>query len=568
MSCDCNTLIVGEAGPQGAQGLAGINGTNGTNGVNAFTTLGASFTQPSVSSTETITVGTNEWMAVGQAIYISQAGFYTVDSLSGATQVTVTLVKTDGISPASTVSSGRKISPSAVATYSAPLSSLTVNGDSSLDGSVVINESGADKDSRIEGDTDVNLVYTDASADRVGIGTAAPETKLHVVKDGVNSLGLKVGTAATGADAVFTQAAIFNNNQSSSGDFSVKSVGSDPLLFVDASANFVGIGTNSPSALLDVAGDTETNTILVNPGSVNGSAVLQVNGSSGAAPLIVNATTNRVGIRTASPTVELDVTGATQISGNLTVDTSTLIVNSSTNKVGILTLSPTVELDVTGATQISGNLTVDTSTLIVNASTDKVGIKTAVPTVELDVTGAAKISGDFTVDTSTLFVDSANNRVGIGTTTLSAGSKLTIAGGDLIVNTDDLFVNYSNGRVGVGTTSPTTELDVTGTVNVNGALQRKAPVTKTTVGFTIGDSENWIIVNYGGTSTVTLPAAGNWIGREIMIKTIQAQAVDSASSNVCPVTSATPGTSILTATAGKWATLVSDGTNWIIMAGN
>ena len=28
MSCDCNTLVVGEAGPQGPQGLAGSNGTN------------------------------------------------------------------------------------------------------------------------------------------------------------------------------------------------------------------------------------------------------------------------------------------------------------------------------------------------------------------------------------------------------------------------------------------------------------------------------------------------------------------------------------------------------------
>lgn len=42
----------------------------------------------------------------------------------------------------------------------------------SKDGSFVFNEQGADADCRIEGDTDVNLFYTDASADTVQIGAA------------------------------------------------------------------------------------------------------------------------------------------------------------------------------------------------------------------------------------------------------------------------------------------------------------------------------------------------------------------------------------------------------------
>lgn len=94
-----------------------------------------------------------------------------------------------------------------------------------------------------------------------------------------------------------------------------------------------------------------------------------------------------------------------------------------------------------------------------------------------------------------------------------------------------------------------------------------APVTKTT-SFTVGDSENVIISNRGATNTATLPAAASYPGRSILIKTITAQTVVSASSNVCPSTSATPGTAILAATAGKWALLVSDASNWIIMAAN
>jgi hypothetical protein len=46
--------------------------------------------------------------------------------------------------------------------------------------SLVINESGADIDTRIEGDNDANLLTIDAGADRIGIGVAGPTSYLHV----------------------------------------------------------------------------------------------------------------------------------------------------------------------------------------------------------------------------------------------------------------------------------------------------------------------------------------------------------------------------------------------------
>lgn len=87
------------------------------------------------------------------------------------------------------------------------------------------------------------------------------------------------------------------------------------------------------------------------------------------------------------------------------------------------------------------------------------------------------------------------------------------------------------------------------------------------VDFTLADSEGWVINNKPGTAcTVTLPAASAWGGRAVTFKNLQAQTLVSASSNVAPIGSATPGTAILPATVGAWATLVSDGTNWVIMA--
>lgn len=94
-----------------------------------------------------------------------------------------------------------------------------------------------------------------------------------------------------------------------------------------------------------------------------------------------------------------------------------------------------------------------------------------------------------------------------------------------------------------------------------------APVTKTG-NFTLAATENAVICNGSASITATLPAASGFAGRVVILKTIAAYTVVSASANVVPVDSATAGTAILAATAGKWAKLVSDGTNWVVMAAN
>ena len=115
------------------------------------------------------------------------------------------------------------------------------------------------------------------------------------------------------------------------------------------------------------------------------------------------------------------------------------------------------------------------------------------------------------------------------------------------------------GNVGIGTSTPTS------TLHVNGSLSRGAPVTVTAATHTVAETTSWIICNRAGAVTLTLPTASSFVGREIMVKTVQAQAVNSASANVVGIATTSAGTSILSGTAGAWATLVSDGTNWIVM---
>lgn len=90
------------------------------------------------------------------------------------------------------------------------------------------------------------------------------------------------------------------------------------------------------------------------------------------------------------------------------------------------------------------------------------------------------------------------------------------------------------------------------------------PVTKT-ANFTVQAGETWIINNKSGSScTVTLPTPSALIGRVLYFQNYQAQTLVSASSNVVPLTGGAAGTAILAAVAGDTATLVSDGTSWIM----
>ena len=56
----------------------------------------------------------------------------------------------------------------------------TYGNDADIDGSVTINESSADKDTRIESDGDTHMLFVDASTNRVGIGVSSPQESLDV----------------------------------------------------------------------------------------------------------------------------------------------------------------------------------------------------------------------------------------------------------------------------------------------------------------------------------------------------------------------------------------------------
>jgi hypothetical protein len=125
---------------------------------------------------------------------------------------------------------------------------------------------------------------------------------------------------------------------------------------------------------------------------------------------------------------------------------------------------------------------------------------------------------------------------------------------------------YSAGTLSipVATSSANGYLSSTDWSTFNAKQPVAAPATKT-ANFSVAAGEVWLINNKSGSScTVTLPTASSNTGRVLYFLNYQAQTLVSASSNVVPLAGGSATTAILEAVAGANATLVSDGTNWIM----
>jgi hypothetical protein len=142
----------------------------------------------------------------------------------------------------------------------------------------------------------------------------------------------------------------------------------------------------------------------------------------------------------------------------------------------------------------------------------------------------------------------------------------------------EVFVRVSTGSVLGGTDSNVqfSTLATNDLIQYNGTIWSNvspasvinsaggAPVTKT-ANFSVATSETWLINNKSGSScAVTLPTPSTNTGRVLHFQNYQNQTLVSASSNVVPLAGGSATTAILEAVAGANATLVSNGTNWIM----
>jgi len=139
-----------------------------------------------------------------------------------------------------------------------------------------------------------------------------------------------------------------------------------------------------------------------------------------------------------------------------------------------------------------------------------------------------------------------------------------VSGTDYAPATSGTSILYGNGAGGFSNVTVGTGLTfAAGTLSTSGTITTNAPVTKT-ANFSVASTDTWLINNKtGSTCTVTLPSPSANTGRVLYFINYQNQSLVSASSNVVSRAGGAAGTAILDNVAGNWATIVSDGTNWV-----
>ena len=153
---------------------------------------------------------------------------------------------------------------------------LTVaNLFANLDTPVIINESGGDQDTRVEGLNDNNLLYVDASTDRVGVGVATPTQKLDVNGD----------VAISGGSLYLSQTA-----QSSTGKSTADLTKAVTELTLSSGSDAASLanGTVGQIKIFVVVGGSGS--CVLTPTTLNGGTTITFNGIGDAVTLLYVAT--------------------------------------------------------------------------------------------------------------------------------------------------------------------------------------------------------------------------------------------------------------------------------------
>ena len=308
-----------------------------------------------------------------------------------------------------------------------------------------------------------NVLYVDVSETSIGVNTASPEAKLHVVGNAYVSSTTDATTTTTGALIVAGGLGIAKKIVGQHANF--EDVEADSVTVTDTTesklrtngalivAGGIGVASNVNTTNLHALGTTSTlskttGTVIVAGGvGVSGNIhALHANFEDVEADsvTITDTTTS-----TSATTGALKVAGgiSTQenlnVGGDLKVDTSVLVVNSTTNRVGVNKASPAYGLDVVGDINFTGDLyeggslfvstpwTIESSPTALSYTSGNVGVGAANPAAKLTVTGDAQITTTLNVGGVVTLTDTTES-------TSSTTGALKAAGGVGIAK--DVFV--------------------------------------------------------------------------------------------------------------------------------
>jgi len=322
-----------------------------------------------------------------------------------------------------------------------------------------------------------NTLFVDVSANKVGMGTTSPATKLHIENGASanNIIQVNAGTSLYAGIGVDSNGAIFTAGSSGNANapmiFRTASNGNEEeRMRIDASGN-VGIGTSSPSYTLDIEStspiikleDTDTNTqMLLNANSGVGGFNFEFDSTSvasapyaafkmsGSEAMRIDSSGN-VGIGTNSPSAKLEVSATAPTYTNL----GTVLWGGTTNNDNHTGISLSSSGDALGGS-VGSNLYYSNSNTATQSNTNR-------------SSGEIKIDNTTSTGTSTIRLGGYAK----GTTTFDEHIRID-----------------SSGNVGIGTSSPAQALDVVGNINIQGTVP--------TLVFTDTDNNPDFHINGGG----------------------------------------------------------------------
>lgn len=404
----------------------------------------------------------------------------------------------------------------------------------------------------------------------LGLGTTSDPTFSDVTVDTIKANGFTASTMLyADATKTITSAAATN------GQLLIGSTGAVPVVAgLTGTSNQVTVTNGAGSITLGLPQNIDTSATPVFTGArftgLSSGSVAFIGGSSALSQDTANFTwdnTNkRLGLGTASPTSTLHVVGSglfsvgmtlsfltagsipfAGVAGAISQDNTNFFWDDTNNRLGIGTATPTVALDVVGA----AHFTLDSQ--VARSASAAAVLFTISNTENTNAASHAQLlvqsGGNSGGDAKTVFTIPSGDSWAMGIDNSDSDNWKLSAGTAL--GTNDAITVTSTGRINTG-----------GSLNIGGYFASPIPVTIAAASGSVAVGDSSIIVNNAGTCTLTLPAAATYPGRELKIRTITANAVISASSNVVPQVGGAAGTAILPATDGAWTLLVSDGSSW------
>ena len=316
----------------------------------------------------------------------------------------------------------------------------------------------------------------------------------------------------------------------------------------------IGIGSTAPKSRLDVVGDvsiqgrTTINSNIIVASTLTTAPIAQFGTHANASSNIylVGGARSRIGIGSASPTVALDVAGATNISGLITANGGLTIPTGRTlNVLGEMNSGTINATNLNVAETISANggiilpygyaiiadggiyTTFINATEIINATQGLIvsagSLLTAnggISATTLTASGLITANNGLSIPTGKTLVANGS----ISTTTLEASSNIRVLtttatapivqyGTNASAANNLYFVGGGRARIGIGSSSPTVALDVLGNANISATISATAVTTTaiTTTAITTATINASAAISANSIASTTTILAGDLI---------------------------------------------------------